>query len=258
MSGEVTLTVDGPVATVVIDNEAKRNALSLHMWPELHSCMDEADRDSGVRAIVLRGAGRQAFCAGGDFDDLAELTGDEGARLAFLRSVEDALAAIVQARAPVVAMLHGSTVGGGMAVACMCDLRIADAELRMGIPAARIGIVPSRTEVEAIVSLVGEARTAELFFTGRLLAAEEALCWGLVNAVVPADELEREAQALAVQIAGAAPRATRATKRMLVELRFAPGEVDIGPSVEALGGSEFSATLAAMREKRRPRFDDAE
>lgn len=258
MSGYVKLEIDGAVATVTIANEKKRNALSTEMWPRLEQGIREASQHGSVRVTVLRGAGRSAFCAGGDFDDLETLTGDAEARGRFVQSVEAVFASVLQSRVPIVAMLHGSTAGGGMALACACDLRLADTELRMGIPAARLGIIPDTTEVDAVMSLVGPARAAELLYTGRLLDAEEALAWGLVDRVLDPNDLEESVYAFAADIAKAAPGALSATRRLLVNGRFARGTADTADTADALGGVEFSEALAAIRERRQPVFPDLE
>jgi enoyl-CoA hydratase/carnithine racemase len=254
VTGTVDLVVDGPIATIVIDNPQKRNALTIGMWEQLRKALVAAADRVGARVTVLRGAGGEAFCAGGDFDDLRVLQRDAPARDAFLHSVEATFDAIRDSRVPVLAMLSGSTMGGGMGLALACDIRLADSTMRMGIAAARLGVVPTVTEIDAFVRLVGPARTAELFYTGRHLDAAEAAALGLVNGVVPVDDLEREARALAERIAEAAPDATRKIRRLVFGREREPP--DIAPSSAALAGAEFAEALTARFERRVPVFEE--
>jgi len=258
MTGTVSYKLHRPLASITIDNPSKRNALHMQMWRALATAVDECVASIGVRVVVLRGSGSTAFSAGGDLEELDTVSQELRTSAEFIESVEAAFVAISGSPIPIVAMIAGHAIGGGLALACTCDLRVAADTLTAGIPATRLGVVPTRTELAAIQSLIGPSRTADLFLTGRLLKAEEAAAWGLVDRVVSLDSLESETTELAERIAEAAPGAVRQTLSMLRYARFATGERDgdLGVSARSLAGQELRVTLAAIRRGQIPVFED--
>ncbi|HSN15225.1 MAG TPA: enoyl-CoA hydratase-related protein [Anaeromyxobacteraceae bacterium] len=201
----------GLARVLVIDNPAKRNALDFGALDEIEAACERAASD-GVRCLVLRGSGDEAFSSGFDLDEIA-LTSRRGDRPdEAVERVADALAAVPCAT---VAYLNGSAFGGGLELATTCDLRVARAGVRLAMTPAKLGVVYPEGGLRRFADLVGSARTRELFFTGRTIDAETALAWGLVNRVSPGPSAEADALALADEIASNAPLAVRGMKRIL-------------------------------------------
>ncbi|HET8542365.1 MAG TPA: enoyl-CoA hydratase-related protein [Anaeromyxobacter sp.] len=209
---EKVRAVDRGLARVlVIDNPPKRNALDFQALEEIEEACARATAD-GVRCLVLRGAGDEAFSSGFDLGEMA-LTSRRGDRPdEAVERTADALAALP---CPTVAFLNGFAFGGGFELAVTCDLRVARAGVKLAMTPAKLGVVYPEGGLRRFADLVGSARARELFFVGRAIDAETALAWGLVNRVAPAETAEADALALAEEIAGNAPLAVRGMKRIL-------------------------------------------
>jgi len=201
----------GPVRILTLENPQKRNALDFASLADLSAACAAAARD-GVRCLVFRGAGEKAFCSG--FDISAIPVGpQEGDRPDL--AVERAMEAVEAVPCPTIAFLNGSAFGAGAELATTCDLRVARPGVALGMPPAKLGVVYAPPGLRRIVHLVGPSRAREMFFTGRPVEADEALAIGLVDRVVPSDEAEAAALALAAEIAGNAPLAVQGMKRIL-------------------------------------------
>jgi enoyl-CoA hydratase/carnithine racemase len=201
----------GLARVLVVDNPAKKNALDFQALDELEGAFARAASD-GVRCLVLRGAGGEAFSSGFDLAEMA-LTSARGERPdEAVERVADALSAVP---CPTLAFLNGFAFGGGFELAVACDLRVARAGVRVAMTPAKLGVVYPEGGLRRFLDLVGAARTRELFFTGRAIDAETALAWGLVNRLAPADRAEADALGLADEIAANAPIAVRGMKRIL-------------------------------------------
>jgi enoyl-CoA hydratase/carnithine racemase len=201
----------GLVRVLAIDNPTKRNALDFLALAELEEACARAEAD-GVRCLVLRGAGGEAFSSGFDLAEIAQ-TSRRGDRPD--EAVERTADALVALACPTIAFLNGPAFGGGFELAVTCDLRVARAGVIASFTPAKLGVVYPEGGLRRFVDLVGSARARELFFVGRAIDAETALAWGLVNRVAPAETAEAEALALAEEIAGNAPIAVRGMKRIL-------------------------------------------
>lgn len=196
---------------LTIHNPSKRNALDFQALDELERACERAARD-GVRCVVLRGAGDEAFSSGFDLAEMAR-TSSRGERPD--EAVERAAEVLAAVPCPTIAFLNGFAFGGGFELAVTCDLRVARAGVKVAMTPAKLGVVYPEGGLRRFADLVGAARARELFFTGRAIDAEAALAWGLVNRVAPAASAEAEALALAAEIAGNAPLAVRGMKRIL-------------------------------------------
>ena len=191
----------GPVAYVTMNRPKKRNALSLEHMQELISCLKAVGEDKVARVVVLRGAG-PAFCAG---HDLSEMVGRDPDFYRHLFDVCCELMETIQSiPQPVIAQVHATATAAGCQLAATCDLVVAAEEARFATPGVRIGIFCS-TPMVALSRAVGQKKSMEMLLTGDFISAEEALAVGLVNRVVPADELEAQARSLADKIAEASP-----------------------------------------------------
>ncbi len=206
------------LATVVLNRPHKLNALTKSMWQRLGEVMRELSADDSLRCIVLRGAGDKSFAPGNDISEFEnERSNAEQAR-AYGEIHHEALSALHECRHPMLALIKGICVGGGLEIAALCDMRICSASSRFGIPINRLGLVIGHREMQSLLSLVGLAVTLEILLEGRVFNAEEAKEKGLVNRVVPDDAVEDEAYATARRIADGAPLVARWHKQFIDRL----------------------------------------
>lgn len=251
----VRIEREGPLGVVIIDHEARRNAMTREMWSALPLAFSELAQDERVRAILLRGAGELAFVAGADISEFSEKRTPETAK-AYEEINQSGYNAIAECQKPVIAMIHGFCMGGGVGIAIAADLRIASDEAVFAVPAARLGLGYPPRGLATLLSLVGPARAKELFFTARRFSAHEALAMGLVNEVVAKSELEDRAYALADGIAHNAPLTLRAVKLTLAALSRAQlNDPAVDSAVQScFDSADYQEGVRAFLEKRKPEF----
>jgi enoyl-CoA hydratase/carnithine racemase len=244
------------VATVVLDRPQKLNALSVGMFRRLGELMEACDADPGLRCVVIRGAGGKAFSVGADIGEFETTRSSAAKARAYARVTHPALAAIRRCRHPVIALIEGLCVGGGLGVATLCDLRVCGQGSRFGVPIKRLGLVEAHDEMEPLLRLVGPSVTLEMLFTGDLLDAATALRVGLVNRVVPDGAVEAAAYAMAASIAEGAPLAARWHKRFVYDLlaRRPLGEADRDVAYHCFDTEDFQIGYQAFLAKTAPRF----
>ena len=249
---------DGMIATVRLSNPGKLNALTVSMWQELARAMDALSADERLRCVVLRGAGSEAFAAGADIAEFATARDNAGQGKVYHRQyVHGALKAVGECRHPTVAMIHGPCVGGGLEIACMCDLRIAGRSGRFGVPISRLGFAIAYDELAAVLPLTGRAVAMEILLEGRIWEAREALGKGLLTRVVDDARLEEEAYAAARRIADGAPLANRWHKRFVRRLVPQPApltEAEIEDNFAYFATEDYRIGMRAFAEKRKPEF----
>lgn len=256
--GQVRIQTDGAVARITLDNPAKRNAISLQMWKQLDIALKVAEEDSGLRVLIVRGAGTEAFASGADISEFADkrrMAADVHEYEAVSRA---ALARLRTLPRPTIASIHGYCIGGGLAIAASCDLRIASEQAVFAIPAGRVGLGYAWTELKALLDIVGAAFTKELLFTARRVSAQEAKTRTLINECVPAAELDTRIETLAQTIAANAPMTLYAAKRMSTELLRAPENMDV-ELCERLAracyeSEDYLEGINAFLQKRAPSF----
>lgn len=255
MPGRVLSRREGEVATVVLSNPDRRNAIDLAMWRELAAAMGDLSADGGVRCVVLAGDG-EAFAAGGDLEEIARLRTTLAEARAYHGQVAETLSAVARSPHPTLAVIRGPCVGGGLEIAASCDLRLAGAGATFGVPIHRLGFSMYPGEMEGLLRLVGPAVLRELLLEGRILGAAEAAARGLVTRVVPDESLEAEAAATVRRITQGAPLVAGWHKawieRLLHDRPLTPEELD--SSFAFLGTEDYREGLAAFLEKRPPRF----
>ena len=249
---------EGAIGWVIFNNPEKRNAMSLEMSEATALAMDAYARDPEVRVVIMKGAGDKAFVSGADISQFKERRGTmEQVRAAEALS-EKTNKAIRECPKPVIAMIRGFCMGGGLGLAIACDLRIATDDSRFGVPAAKLGVGYRFAGIRRLSELVGPSFTAEIFYTGRQFSAQEALQMGLVNRVMPAADLEKYVMDYAATLSANAPLTLAAVKRCLIELRKDPVDRDLAlcqKMVEACFASEdYKEGQAAFMEKRKPVF----
>ncbi|MFI6245787.1 enoyl-CoA hydratase/isomerase family protein [Streptomyces sp. NPDC051016] len=243
MEPRLTHRVEDAVATVVMGNAAKRNAMTAAMWRALPPLLDELSADPAVRALVLTGEG-DTFCAGADISTLRESPA-EAQHLA--GAAEEALAAFPK---PTLAAVRGHCVGGGSQLAAACDLRFAEEGALFGVTPAKLGIVYPASSTRRLVALVGPATTKYLLFSGELIDAQRALRTGLVDEVLPEGELDKRVAEFTRTLVARSQLTQAAAKE------FANGRTDRDAhwSEQARGSGDTAEGVAAFLERRRPRF----
>jgi enoyl-CoA hydratase/carnithine racemase len=243
------------VATVTLDRPAKRNAVSLAMWRRLGEIFAELGERDDVRAIILTGAGGH-FCAGADISEFAQVRADAHSGRAYEAVNEAATLGVRDCRKPTIAAISGYGMGGGCALALACDLRVGDGSTRMGIPAARLGVVYGELDCALLYRQVGLANAKRVLFTGRPFAAAECLAMGLIDIV--ADSALSGAKALAAEIVGNAPLSLGGSKLILEALgagTVASKRAQISDLIEAaMNSADYREGARAFLEKRRPVF----
>ncbi len=248
----------GHICTITLNRPERLNAISGPMLAGLSHALIAADRDPDVRVIILTGAGR-GFCSGLDLKDVAAGTGIGAGSGVSRFNLQDAPPVVLhRTDKPVLCALNGAAAGYGMDLALGCDIRIASNQGKLAAVAVRRNVLPESGGTWLLPRLVGWARAAEVAFRGRVLDAEECLRLGLVNAVVPQDQLMDEARAWAAEIAACAPAAIQATKRMMrlgLEESFEANVHHVYLQLLPLFRSEdFREGLAAFAERREPAF----
>lgn len=244
------------IATIALNRPEARNALSRALVAELRTELERLSGDDGLRAVVLTGVGERAFCAGADLVERRTMSAD--ARTAHTEAILTAVELVAALPVPVIGALNGFALAGGAELALGCDLRFGVPDTTLGFPEVKIGIFPGAGGVVRLPRLIGPSAANDLLFTGRQVHAEEAFRLGLIDAIVPADELLLAARAKAEAIAENAPLAIRALKRALREsvgLPPADALAVSGRYRRSLDGTEdYAEGLAAFAQKRSPRF----
>lgn len=256
MSDLIVVERVGPVATVVLNQPAKLNALSHASWRELGERMRELSAQTDLRCVILRGAGTQAFGAGADIGEFPTVRATTVEGRAYGELIHSTMQSIGTCIHPTVAMIHGVCVGGGLEVALMCDLRICGEGSRFGIPINKLGLTMGYGELDGLLSVVGPAVALEILLEGRIFGAQEARDKGLVQRVVADDLVETEVRATAERIAAGAPLVARWHKRFIRRLRGAeqlPAD-EWNEGFACFDTADYREGLRAFLDKRVPRF----
>ena len=250
--------VDDGIALVTFNNPAKRNALSAAIRESLPSVLRALQADRDVRVVVLTGAGDRAFVSGADISEFGEQRTTPDARAAYDRRGADAGRAWLELEKPIIAMIRGFCIGGGLLTALQADIRVASEDSQFGVPAAKLGLGYGFGGVEQLLQLVGPSWASEILFSGRRIDAHEALTCGLVNRVTSVDSLRGEVWELASTIRDNAPLTVASLKAAIREARRPADRRDlerVAAMVEACFRSEdYKEGQAAFLEKRPPRF----
>ena len=255
MVSDVLVRRDGTVATVTLSNTGKLNAIDVAMWRALAKQFNALSADDSLRCVIVCGEAGQ-FAAGADIAEFSQVrsTLEQGIRY-HTDIIGEALAAIGDCRHPTIAAIEGACVGGGLEIACACDLRIAAPDARFGIPINRLGFALAPGEMMGLLQLVGKAVALELLLEGRVISADEALQKGLLTRIV--DDVPAAAQECAVRIADGAPLAARMNKLLIKRLSAtasALDEVEFRAAFAPLASDDYREGVAAFLAKRRPVF----
>jgi enoyl-CoA hydratase/carnithine racemase len=258
------LLVDEPGPSVVrltISNPAKRNALDHPILDAITATLAElSSAQSQTRCLVITGA-HGMFSAGYDIGEIPDEEFEERAEQLVAHPFTEAIDALEAFPYPTLAALPGHTIGGGLELALACDLRVAEDQIKLGMPPAKLGLVYSHTGLRRFLDAIGASRTRELFLLGRYVDAPTALSWGLVNRVVIASELEALTLELATELAGNAPLSQAGNKRVIAELLRAEGTLEEAVEEELIelrrasfASEDMREGMRAFAEKRAPRW----
>jgi enoyl-CoA hydratase/carnithine racemase len=253
--------VEGGIGWMTYNNPARHNAMSYDMQIAVPRILGAFASDPEVHVIVVQGAGDRAFVSGADISEFSEKRTAVDARAEYDAALAAAWASWARVDKPIIAMIRGYCIGGGLLTAMKADIRVAAEGSEFGVPAAKLGLGYAYGGVEELMGVVGPAWTAEILFSARRLSAQEAHHIGLVNRVVPVDALEATVRDLASVIAANAPLTVQACKAAIREARRDPADRDLDAverMVEACFRSEdYLEGQAAFAEKRPPRFRGA-
>ncbi len=252
----VTLTIDGPMALVTINRPKALNALNPQVLTEIEECVLEAQADKGVAGIVITGAGGKAFVAGADISTMADMTPEEG--LGFAEMGLAILATIENCPKPIIAAIDGYALGGGCELALACDMIYASEGSVLGQPEVNLGIIPGFGGTQRLTRLVGRNRAKEICFTGDMYSAEKAKEIGLVQEVLPKDELLAHCAKVVKTISKKGPLAIAQAKRVINQ----GGDLalEAGLWMEKLafmalfGSADQREGMTAFLQKRKPDF----
>jgi enoyl-CoA hydratase/carnithine racemase len=257
MPGQVTLTIEDSIATITLDNAGKLNAIDSVMWQALRTHMSTINASDEIRCVILRGAGEEAFAAGGDIEEFLTVRATEDDALHYHEAwVAAALEAIRQCPIPTIAAIRGACIGGGLEIAGCCDLRIAGGSARFGAPINKLGFSMYPGEMAGLLEVVGPAVLLEILLEGRILDAAEAASKGLLTRVVADEAVFDEAAASARRICAGAPLVARWHKHWVHRLTHDSPltEAEKRSAFAFLDTEDYREGMQAFFDKRKPVF----
>jgi enoyl-CoA hydratase len=246
------------VGVVTFNQPDKHNAISVEMWLGLAEILDDFGQDPSIRTVILTGAGTRAFVSGADISQFEQQRANADAQRAYDQQTSLGREKLNSFPKPTIASIRGYCLGGGLAIAMQADLRLASPDSQFGIPAAKLGIAYGFEGLRRLVSLVGPAHARMIMYTGARIGADEALRIGLINRIVPADDLEATVFEVAQQIAANAPLSVAASKMAIDQVLLDPNARDLNALAQAsavcFDSEDYREGRAAFLEKRAPRF----
>lgn len=244
------------VACLTVNRPAQRNAMTWAMYQRLVEICEAVDRDDAIKVLVIRGSGDRAFISGTDIGQFPAFRGNPQAGIDYEERIDHVVGRLEAVAKPTIASIRGFAVGGGLGISMACDLRLAADDARFGVPIIRLGNCLSMHTYARLVSLIGPARAKEMIYTARHVEAKEALAWGLLNEVIPAESLAARTQELAETIAQAPPLTLRVSKEAVrrVMARLLPENPGHDLIAQCYNSADFQEGVAAFLDKRPPHW----
>ena len=257
MAERVIVNCKDNVAYIKLTYPDQLNVLDIHGWRSLRQVVEEVSQDGAVSCVVIEGEGEQAFSAGSDIKSFLGERNTEDQVREYGSALEGALSALTNCPHPMVALINGICVGGGLEIAACCDLRICGEGSKFGAPINRLGLTMSYTELGPIVRLIGASRTLEILFGGGLITAQKAYDIGLVTTVVPDGTVREEVDSVVENIGSGAPLVNRWHKKFVRNL---VDGVDVTQEMkeeayEAFQTEDYKEGIQAFLERRKPKFE---
>jgi enoyl-CoA hydratase len=253
--GRLLTRADGSIGWLTLNQPERLNAVRLDMWRALPAAVASLEADSRIRVILVHGAGDKAFASGADIAEFETTRRDSASNHAFTAAVSAATSAIATSPLPVIAMIRGYCIGGGMVIASACDMRIASEGARFGVPAARLGLGYELDNLKRLVGLVGSGVVMEMLAAARQFTAQEAFAAGFLNRIVPEQALEQTARDMASLVSANAPLTIAAAK--LASRAAADPALDAQAQAAidtCFDSADYREGRAAFGEKRPPAF----
>jgi enoyl-CoA hydratase/carnithine racemase len=249
---------DGAIGTLIFNNPARHNAVSLEMWRACTDIMDDFSTDPAIRVVIITGAGEKAFVSGADISKFDEERASKDGLEAYNEAVDAGYASVYNCPKPTIAMIRGYCVGGGMGLASCCDIRICTDNSRFAVPAAKLSVGYRYAGVKRLLDIVGPSFTKEIFYTARQFDAEEARIMGFANRVVPDDQLETHVRDYAATIAANAPLTVSSIKFIVGDIAKDESARDMAKCDamvdECFASGDYEEGRKAFMEKRKPVF----
>ena len=251
-------SVDNGIGWITFNNPARRNAISLEMWEGMGVILEAFQNDASVRVVVMRGAGGKAFVSGADISEFDKNRSNAEQKVAYGRVAANANRWLSKLDKPLIAMIQGYCIGGGLATALGADIRFATPGSVFGIPAAKLGLGYEFRGLETLCQLVGPSRAKDIMFSARFLTAEEALSMGLVNFVVDEEQIEKQVREYAAIIGDNAPLTVKAAKAAINEAMKDPDRRQLGVIAQLIddcfNSEDYKEGRKAFAEKRKADF----
>ena len=258
MTDKIQSRKEGAVGHLIFNNPERHNAVSLDMWAAAEAVVADFKTDRNVRVMIVSGAGGKAFVSGADISKFEQDRSTEEAVKRYGELVERVYTSFYEFPKPSIAMIRGYCIGGGMALAMCCDMRIATDDSKFGIPAAKLGLGYGHRGIKRLIDVVGPAFVKEIFYTARQFTAGEAERMGLVNRVMPSGTLEQYVTDYAATIAGNAPLTVESVKFIVGEAIKPESEGDLAACdarvAQCFASADYKEGRKAFMEKRKPNF----
>lgn len=258
MSGSIDLFVKDRVAYIHLNNPEKKNAISAEMWEGIKSKAEEVAADESIRATVIRGTGSSAFAAGADISQFESKRSASAEGSTYDSLTESAIAAVKAIPVPVIALIHGYCLGGGVSLALACDLRFCSTEAKFAVPAARLGISYPTPAVERLCRLIGPSNAKYLLFSAKRIDAHSAKEMRLVDKISDSQQLDQEVDDFVMSIADNAPLSLKAAKFIIDQFQLESSHRDV-PRMNDVArrcfeSEDYKEGVRAFMAQRRPEF----
>ena len=252
----VYLSCEGPVAQLVLNQPARRNALTEAMWRAVPTLLDEAAQNNAIKVLIVRGAGG-TFAAGADISEFETVYATADRATGYSQAIARALDGLAAFPKPTLALVEGACIGGGCAIALACDLRFAAKGSKFGITPAKLGLLYPLNDTKRLIDAVGVAAAKDLLFAARHVEAEDALGMGLIDRLLDADALDDAAQTFIAQLVANSASSNRLMKQIIARIQAGQSSEDEQSRqmfLEAFQSEDFQEGYRAFLEKRKPDF----